>query len=145
MSSNAFGDDKGAAGAGGAAGSGAQAPKLRGAAHYAQWRPDMEVWLERHGAQGVHTREITPTRWQALQQAVKQWDEEKLAAAMDALLGAELAADGSKAANASASSASSSASGKLSDEDAAQRKLLRELVERSTRVYGVLYLSLIHI
>ena len=34
------------------------------------------------------------------------------------------------------------ASGKLSDEDAAQRKLLRELVERSTRVYGVLYAAL---
>jgi hypothetical protein len=143
MSTNGNGEGKGdAASSSGAASAQAQAPKLRSGAHYAQWAADMEVWLERHGAQGVHSREITPTRWLALQQAVKQWEEEKLAAAMDALLGAELTATGSMTTHASASSVSASASGKLSDEDAAQRKLLRELVERSTRVYGVLYAAL---
>ena len=60
MSSNATGEDKASsAGAGGAAGSQAQAPKLRNAAQYALWRPDMEVWLNRMGAQGVHTRSMT--------------------------------------------------------------------------------------
>ncbi len=85
MSTNAYSEDKGAGGSG--AGSAAAGPKLRSGAHYAQWRPDMEVYLERHGAHGVHTRVIDAKRWQAAQSTVRALDEAKLTAALDAMLG----------------------------------------------------------
>ncbi len=83
MLPNAYnnGEEKGAA-ASGAAGSQAQAPKLRSGAHYSMWRPDMEVYLERHGANSVHTREMTAKDWQSLSEQVRQWDEEALTAAL---------------------------------------------------------------
>ena len=52
MSLNAYGDDKGAMGAGGGAGALSQAPRLR-AGCYAAWKPDMDVYLARIGADGV--------------------------------------------------------------------------------------------
>ena len=64
MSTNDYSEDKGSASTGVSAA--AQAPKLRSGAHYAAWRRDMEVWLERHNASGVHTRAITPTEWKHL-------------------------------------------------------------------------------
>src|SRR6185369_10481693 len=57
MSLNAYGDDKGAMGAGGGAGALSQAPRLR-AGCYAAWKPDMDVYLARIGADGVHKREL---------------------------------------------------------------------------------------
>ena len=65
MSLNTLSEDKGA---GAAAGSAMLlAPKLRSGAHYATWRRDIEVWLERHNANGVHTRATTPTQWKHFQ------------------------------------------------------------------------------
>jgi len=135
MMTNAYnnGEEKGAA-ASGAAGSQAQAPKLRSGAHYAMWRPDMEVYLERHGANSVHTREMTAKDWQSLSEQVRQWDEEALTAAL------LLVTKGSSAA--AASTGSNTFSGQLPDDQTAARKLVREMVERSKRVYGVLYAAL---
>jgi len=61
---NAHSEDKALGGSG--ASNAAQAPKLRSGAHYAQWRPDMEVYLERHGAQGVHCRVMDATKFEQL-------------------------------------------------------------------------------
>ena len=80
MSSNAYGDDKGVSG--GNTGAAAQAPKLRNSAHYPAWKRDMEVWLERHGAGGVHTRVITPKAWEHYAEQVQKWGEEELLEAM---------------------------------------------------------------
>ena len=62
MSSNAYGDDKGPAGAGGGAGALTAAPKLR-AGCYAAWKPDMDVYLARIGADGAHKREMSAADW----------------------------------------------------------------------------------
>ena len=62
MSLNAYGDDKGAMGAGGGAGALSQAPRLR-AGCYAAWKPDMDVYLARIGADGVHKRAMGTTDW----------------------------------------------------------------------------------
>jgi len=72
MSVSEFGDERSAAAAGRAAGgAGAQAPRLRDSAHYASWRPDMEVWLERHGAKGVHAQVIAPEQWKTIAKKVQ--------------------------------------------------------------------------
>ena len=59
MSLNAYGDDKGAMGAGGGAGALSQAPRLR-AGCYAAWKPDMDVYLARIGATAVRTLPSLP-------------------------------------------------------------------------------------
>ena len=76
--------DEKATAAGGAAGSSAaaQAPKLRNSAHYASWRPDMEVWLERYGAKGVHLRALTPKQWERAAETVQRWEDEAVDAAL---------------------------------------------------------------
>lgn len=57
---------RGAGTAGGAeAAGGERAPQLR-AGGYAAWKPNMDVYLQRHGAAGVHTREMTADKWAEL-------------------------------------------------------------------------------
>ena len=137
MSTNAYSEDKGAGGS--SAGSAAAGPKLRSGAHYAQWRPDMEVYLERHGAHGVHTRVIDAKRWKAAQSTVQALDEAKLTAALDAMLGAATAGlQSTKQLAAVATPPPAVPSGYTPEAE----KLLRDMVERSTRVYGTLYAAL---
>ena len=78
MSSNAYGDDKGAASAGAAA---IQAPKLR-TGGYAAWKPDMDVYLARIGAEGAHKRKMEKEHWLKLVQQVQAWHEEAMAEAL---------------------------------------------------------------
>ena len=139
MSSNAHGEDKGASGSG--AGT-AQAPKLRSAAHYPVWRADMEVFLERHNANRVHSRVMTATHWKELQATVAAWNDASVDKALEELLGADPSASSASSAsssNAAQVASSSKASGAVSEDN---KKLLRELVANSTRVYGVLYAAL---
>ena len=106
MSLNAYGDDKGAAGAGGAAAGlhAAQAPRLRSSAgSYASWRPDMDVYLERIGADGVHKRVMTDDSWRRLALQVQSWSDEALAQALAAIG----VLDGAQSGAASAASATS--------------------------------------
>ena len=89
-----LGDEKGAGGT--CASTTVQAPKLRGATHYAAWKRDMAVWLERHGANGVHTRAMTASAWEHYAGLVAGWNNEKLEAAMARFsLGARPEASGS--------------------------------------------------
>ena len=80
---------------GAAASLAAQAPKLRDGAHYATWRTDMEVWLERHGAQGVHTRVMTSDQWRDCAEKVEQAKEAELEAALQLVLGGGLSSNSS--------------------------------------------------
>ena len=125
-----------------ASGASAQPPKLRNSAHYASWCADMGVWLERHGAKGVHTRVITPEQWKTIAEKVRAWESEATDAALEFYLRAEKPADGSSSTTKKGSKKKKKAekeSGDESDEENTMRKELTALVERSTRVYGVLY------
>jgi hypothetical protein len=132
-------------GAGGSgAGAAAHAPKLRSGAQYAQWVGPMDVFLERFGANGVHTRVLTPKQWKEYQSNVKLWSEAAFDEAAALLFGPPSAASGS-------SSSSSSNSGQLvknepdsgvNPEVKAARKVITQHVENSIRVYGVIYSTL---
>ena len=142
MSTNAFGDDKGVSG--GNTGAAAQAPKLRNSAHYPAWKRDMEVWLERHGANGVHTRVIAPKEWKHYAEQVLKWGEEELSDAMQ--LFAPPSTDAVKSSPATpvlASSGSSVSTDSGSEPDADKmvkaRKALTAMVHGSIRVYGIIF------
>ena len=75
MSLNTHGDVGTGSGSGAAAGSQAAAPKLRIGA-YASWRADMNVWLQRYGADEVHVQEMDPAAWQRLVDTVAAWKRE---------------------------------------------------------------------
>jgi len=110
--------------------------------HYASWRPDMEVWLERHGAKGVHARVITPEQWKAIAKKVRDWESEATDAALEFFGIGDEPADGSASAPKKGSKKKKKVeqdAGQEPDEETTMRKELTALVERSTRVYGVLY------
>ena len=150
MSSNAYGgDDKvGGHGAAGAAAVGAlhaaQAPRLRSAAGgYAAWKPDMDVYLERVGADGVHKRAMTDESWRKLALQVQSWSDEALAQAL-ASIGVEDAATTASGAagGATAATGSSTKSAEPTSEQKEQRRLVTALVERSRRTFGVIWAAL---
>ena len=140
MSINVFSEDKGTAGAG--ASTVVQAPKLRGAAHYAAWRRDMEVWLERHNANNVHSRAIDAKEWKRFEALVRQWGEEELMEAMTAFSSAAIAGSSSSSSSASTTTTKEKDSGNAPDAQAKQRKVLTLMVQHSHRVFGVLYSAL---
>jgi transposase InsO family protein len=147
MSTNAYGDDKGAT-SGGTAAAGAlqsaQAPRLRSAAgSYAAWKPDMDVYLERIGADGVHKRTLTDANWTRLSLQVQSWSDEALALAL-ASIGVDDTSNVDQQATATSSSASASttASHSLTIEQKETRRLVTALVERSRRVFGIIWASL---
>ena len=132
---NAFGEDKGASGS--SAGTSAHAPKLRGGApHYAAWKRDMTVWLERYGAHGVHTRVIDAKQWKHYAEQVQQWGEEELQEAMLAFSPSAPALRAKLSDEEKAVAEAAKASGDGSDQ-ARLRKALTTMVQNSIRVYGV--------
>jgi len=58
----------------------------------------MEVWLERHGAKGVHARVITPEQWKAIAKKVRDWESEATDAALEFFGIGDEPADGSASA-----------------------------------------------
>ena len=117
------------------------APKLISGALYSQWKPDIEVWLERNGAQGVHSQAMTSAEWRECVAKVEQVKEAARRAALSLVLGRALSS--APSAHTTTSSTSSSATpSKVSDEQHDAMKIVKELVERSTRVFGVIYAAL---
>ena len=109
-----------------------QAPRLTagGAAHYAAWRPIIDVYLQRSGAEGVHTEALTEERWLQRSSSTTAWAREALDAAEALLLGGgAIGLDGVKAEP-------------LTEEIKAARRLLSAQVEKSRKAYGVLFSSL---
>jgi hypothetical protein len=110
-----------------------QAPKLR-AGGYAAWRPDMDVYLARIGADGAHKRAMETQHWLRLVQQVQTWHEETMAEA--------LADIGIGAGSQSASSSDTKEAVKLTDREVTTRKTIRLLVEQSTKAYGAIWSTL---
>ena len=102
----------------------------------------MEVWLERHGAKGVHARVIAPEQWKTIAKKVQGWECEATDAALEFYLREAAPADGESSSAPKTRAQKKKAeqeAGQEPDEETTMRKELTALVERSTRVYGVLY------
>jgi transposase InsO family protein len=97
----------------------------------------MDVYLDRSGADSVHKREMTEEAWDATAVKVQQWNDEALAAALTLALG-----DGSTGGSSSGSSSATQSLREPDEKTKAARKLVTTMVERSRRVYGVLYWAL---
>lgn len=121
----------------------AQLPKLAGGAQYPTWRSEAQVWMDRHDAQGVHTRPMPPGDWETLTAQVEAWRGSDIAEAMASL---------TVAGGAAAAAALVKPEAKNEDELAAEResgakrerirRTLMDLHSRSVRVYGALYAAL---
>jgi transposase InsO family protein len=145
MSHNAYVDDKGAMQGGGHAGAmqTAQAPRLRSTAgSYAAWKPDMEVYLERIGAEGVHKRAMTDEQWRKMTLQVQSWNDEALALALAAIGAGDAQSSSSSSSSTGGSDSQQQMAQSLAPELKEMRKLVSVLVERSRRVFGVIWASL---
>ena len=131
MSTNAYGDDKGAA-QGAGAGALSTVPKLR-TGGYVAWRPDMEVHLSRCGADGAHKRKLEKEHWLKLVAQVQAWHEEAMAEAL---------ADIGIGSGESSSGSSTPAKAPLTEREQATRKTIRAMVEQSTKAYGAIWAAL---
>jgi len=131
-------------GAGGATGHSAQAPRLRSTAgSYAAWKPDMDVYLERVGADGVHKREMADESWRKMSLQVQSWSDEALAQALASIGVDDTVASGAGGASSvSASASAHTPTASLTSEQKEQRRLVIALVERSRRTFGVIWASL---
>jgi hypothetical protein len=109
-----------------------QAPKLR-AGGYAAWKPDMDVYLARIGAEGAHKRKMEKEHWLKLVQQVQAWHEEAMAEAL---------ADIGIGSSSTASSSASATKAALTDREQTTRRTIRLLVDQSTKAYGAIWSAL---
>jgi len=141
-------DDKmaggGSGGAGAAAAAHLQAPRLQtGGVGYATWKPSMDVYLQRTGADGIHRKPLSEAAWVAMVARDEAWKQEAFEAALLLAIGAPKAADGSAAATGSGDKKPASAAMEpLSAELKEARKLVSATVERSHRAFGALFSAL---
>ena len=116
-----------------------QAPRLMsGGVGYAAWHSNMDVFLQRAGAEGTHRKPMAEADWTMMSNRVEEWAADAFSAAL-ALVG------GGINSATSGSTSSSSSSGNpvaLAPEVKEARRLLSATVERSRRVFGILYSSL---
>ena len=137
-----------AAGSGAAAGAhaAAQLPKLASGAQYATWRAEAQVWLDRHGANAVHTRTMVASEWETLQKQVLSWQDSDIAEAMASLTVPEeskLAAPSPvKQEDREAEEAVKAAAKESGAKRERFRKTLTDLHALSIRIYGALYTAL---
>lgn len=115
-----------------------QAPRLTPGG-YAAWKRAMDVFLDRTGADGVHTEVMAEADWIDLSAQVRTWARDKVVAAR-ALLGRAPSATQPQQASASPQPPAKQAA--ISDAEKEARKELTALVDRSRRVFGVLHASL---
>ena len=125
------------------AGPGAHAPRLQqGGVGYAAWKPHMDVYLQRSGADGIHRKAITQEKWLAMSKQAEDWTDEELAAAMQLVEAGASATVPSAASATSADASASAADVKAAADIKAARRLIAATVERSRRVHGILYSAL---
>ena len=108
------------------------------------WRSDMQVWLERHGAGGVHQYVMTTAKWEDLAARVRAWEDDALAAAL-ALLDGEDSSSNSTAGGSTttgSTSAAAAAAPAVSEVVLDARRKAKALVERSMKAYGAIYTAL---
>ena len=85
--------DKEVIGMGSITGGGAQqAPRLGpGGIGYAAWRPNMDVFLQRNGAEGIHQKPMEEAKWIEMSSRSEAWAAEALETAMALVLGSSAA------------------------------------------------------
>jgi hypothetical protein len=127
-----------------------QAPRLgAGGIGYAAWRPSMDVFLQRSGAEGIHKTPMAEAKWLDMSQRSESWAAEALEAAMALVLGNDVSSSSSRSSGSSSAASNESASSSkaeamlvtpvitLSAELKAGRQLVSATVERSRRVCSV--------
>lgn len=113
-------------------------PRLQnGGAGYASWQANMDVFLQRAGAEGIHRKPLSQVRWLEMAQRVDSWAEEALDAALALALGGTKVETGDDAA-----SPSSTVPQSMAPQVKEARRLVSATVERSRKVYGTLYAAL---
>lgn len=122
---------------GGTTGGAQQAPRLApGGIGYSVWRPNMDVFLQRNGAEGIHQKPMTVQQWLEMSGRSEAWAAEALDAAMALVLGGGTSSASSSSADERVTAVS------ISAEVKAGRLLVSATVERSRRVFGTLYSAL---
>lgn len=129
-------------GAGQAAGvASAALPRLpAGGVGYAAWVAGADVSLERAGALGIHRKPMAKEQWLDLAARVDAWREEELSAAI-ALTGGGAPATASQSST-GVQTPKGTQDASLSTEAKEARKLVGATVERSRRIYGLIYAAL---
>lgn len=112
----------------GGGGHGIAYPRLQSGGYYAAWRPQMDVALQRTGAEGVHRKELAEPEWRNVCALTDDWAAQELADAIELV---------TLAAGASLKSAV-----KVTDATKAARRTISAMVERSNKVYGIIYAAL---
>src|SRR4051794_19408417 len=113
-----------------------QGPRLSGTSvGYATWKPNMNVYLQRNGAEGIHSKPMTSERWSSMNTQAESWATDELDAAM-ALLSSNTEDI------TSSSTIKDTNIVKVSDAMKAARKVVTQTVERSRKVYGIIYAAL---
>ena len=143
----------------------AQAPRLSsGGIGYAAWRTNMEVHLQRIGAESIHSVAMQESKWLLMSSRAAAWKQEALDDALALVLGegssscrassSTSSSNGEQKAVAAESSSAVTASGALAETVAgvakaeisesikAGRKIVASTVERAHRVFGVIYSAL---
>ena len=124
--------DRGGASSGsadGAAGSSERAPLLRaGNGGYAGWKPTMNVFLQRHGAAGVHTESLSEEQWLEDSKDVAAWAKQALTAARAAARGSALTDEAKDE--------------PLSAEALSGRAIVKANVDRSHKAFGAIFAAL---
>jgi hypothetical protein len=129
-------------GAGVAAGTGGATagPRLTGTSvSYAAWKPQMNVHLQRHGADAVHSTPMTADRWVLMTTQQAAWAQEELESALQLLL------DPAASASSTPIKQDPDDVKALADAEAkrkAARKTVSQVIERGQKVFGILYAAL---
>lgn len=114
-----------------------QAPRLRSGGDYATWRPAMDVYLQKAGAEGVHQESSTAAQWKAMDDGARAWAREALA---DAMSGLSLGVSASSSSSGGSTPAVKKVA--LSDDVKEYRKVIKAVVERSRRAHDIIYSAL---
>jgi hypothetical protein len=125
------------------------APRLvGGGVGYAMWKPQMNVHLQRIGAEGIHTTVMSELQWLDISARSAAWHNEQLTAALALVSKVDGVGDASSSSSSTSSSSSSSSSSSAGGpatvtqptaEVKAARVIVSQTVERSRRVFGVIY------
>jgi len=104
---------------------------------YAAWRPNMEVYLQRAGAEDIHKEPMDEQEWLTTSAQVREWARQADKEALALVLGA--ASSGSSGSQGNGDKGSSLVQGEMVRE---ARRRVTALVERSRKVFGSLFEAL---
>ena len=112
-----------------------------GGVGYATWKTRMDVYLQRAGAEAIHTTPMDIADWNVMVESVRVMKAESLASAMELIKSKVQTTDPSSGSKDDAAAAAAKKTTVIAQMDAA-RKVISGTVERSRKIYGVIYESL---